>query len=188
MAIVDPVVGISVVAIILVVISRFLQAKMIDKKKQKAAQARMKEKQAKIKELMKNEDEKSKNEMKRLQQEMFEEMNETMQGSMKYMIVSLPLFLGAWWMMGYLYGGQLFATPFSVPKFEGFFMFNPFTWIPTGWVLESGYAKWYIINYFIVAIILAIGMKVREKAMNKGSEEKEKVINNSPEDKGKSDE
>ncbi len=174
MAVVDPVVGISVVAIILVVISRFLQRKMIDKKKQKAAQARMKEKQAKIKELMKNEDEKSKNEMKQLQQEIFEEMNETMQGSMKYMIVSLPLFLGAWWLMGYFYGGQLFTTPFPVPKFEGFFMFNPFTWVPTSWVTASGYAKWYIINYFIVAIVLGIAMKIREKAMNKSPEDKEK--------------
>ena len=167
MALISPIVDISLVALVLVVVSRFLQSKMIDKDKQKAAQARMKEKQAKIKELMKNEDEKSKNEMQRLQQEMFEEMNETMQGSMRYMLVSLPLFLAAWWLMGWLYGGQLFATPFPVPKFEGFFFLNPFTWAPVGWVLESGYAKWYIINYFIFAIMLGVGMKAREKIVKK---------------------
>jgi uncharacterized membrane protein (DUF106 family) len=167
MALISAVVDISLVAVLLVVVSRLLQGRMIDKDRQKAAQARMKEKQGRIKELMKNEDERSKNEMKQLQQEIFEEMNETMQGSMKYMIVSLPLFLAAWWLMGWLYGGQLFATPFAVPKFDGFFFLNPFTWIPSGWVLESGYAKWYIVVYFIVAIVLGIAMKVREKIVKK---------------------
>lgn len=167
MALISPVVDISLVALVLVVVSRLLQGRMIDKEKQKEAQKRMKEKQGRIKELMKNGDEKSKNEMQRLQQEIFEEMNETMQGSMKYMVTSLPLFLGAWWVMGYFYGGLMFSTPFLVPKFEGFFLLNPFTWIPTGFVAETGYAKWYIISYFIFAIVLGIALKVREKLSKK---------------------
>ena len=100
MAVINPLIDISLITLALVVISRFLQSKLIDKEKQKASQARMKEKQAKIKELMKNTDEKSKQEMNQLQKEMFEEMNETMQGSLRYMMFSMPLFFGVFFVLG----------------------------------------------------------------------------------------
>jgi uncharacterized membrane protein (DUF106 family) len=164
MAIVGPVVEISLVAVAVVVASRFLQSMRIDKEKQKAAQTRMKEKQAKIKELMKQGDEKSKGEMQRLQKEMFEEMSESMQGSMRYMLFSLPLFFGAFFVLGHFYGGTLFEAPFLVPKFENFFFLNPLTWVPVDWVLQTGWLKWYFITYLITSIFLGIILKIKEKA------------------------
>jgi len=134
----------------------------------------MKEKQAKIKELMKKDDEKSKKEMDGLQKEMFEEMNETMQGSMRYMMFSLPVFFGAFFVMGQFYGGLLFEAPFLVPKFEHFFFLNPLTWIPVGWSIETGWLKWYFITYLITSIAIGIAMKIRGKLTEHESTEQEK--------------
>ena len=170
MVFVDIVIEIGLIALVVVVVSKFLQSKMIDKKKQKEAQAKMKEKQKRIKELMKNGDEKSKKEMDRLQKEMLEDMNATMQGTMKYMLVSMPLFFGAFFVLGSLYGGTIFSAPFILPKFQGFFFLNPFTWIPVGWGYETGWLKWYFIIYLIASIIIAITLKVREKVVKKGVE------------------
>jgi len=158
----DPLVEISLIAMAVVVISRAMQAKFIDKDKQKAAQARMKEKQTKIKELMKNEDEKSKNEMQRLQQEMMEEMSETMQGSMRYMMFSLPIFFGAFFVLRMFYENQVFATPFEVPTFSNFFFLNPFSWIPTGLAMETGWLRWYFLTYLATSISLGIIFKIRD--------------------------
>ncbi len=167
MAVISPLVDISLVTIAVVAISRLLQSKLIDKEKQKVAQASMKEKQAKIKELMKNSDEKSKQEMDRLQKEMFEEMNETMQGSLRYMMFSLPVFFGAFFVLGQFYGGQTYATPFLVPLFKNFHIFNPMGWIPVGWGFETGWLRWYFLTYLVTSIILGIAMKVREKLVKK---------------------
>jgi len=171
MVFIDPILEIGLIALAVVVVSKFLQSRMIDKKKQKEAQANMKEKQVKIKELMKAGDEKSKNEMDRLQKEMFEDMNATMQGTMKYMIFSMPLFFGAFFVLGFLYGGMLIEAPFVLPKFQGFFFLNPFTWVPVGWGTETGWLKWYFIIYLIASIAISIALKAREKFIKEKREE-----------------
>ena len=167
MVIINPVIEISLITLVVVVVSRVLQAKLIDKDKQKEAQGRMKEKQAKIKELVKKEDEKSKNEMNQLQKEIFEDMNATMQGSMRYMMFSLPLFFGAFFVLGQLFGGQVFEAPFILPKFEGFFFLNPFSWVPVGWGLETGWLKLYFVTYLVSSIVIAAAMKIRKKMAGK---------------------
>lgn len=167
MAIISPTIDISLIAMAVVVISKIMQAKFIDKKKQKESQQRMKEKQKRIKELMNREDEKSKNEMDKLQQELLQEMNDTMQGTMRYMMFSLPIFLGAFFILGTMFGIEMFETPFLVPKFEGFFFLNPFTWIPVGWVGQAGWLKWYFITYLLTSIAIGAIMKIREKFLIK---------------------
>lgn len=167
MALITAAVDIVLVAAGIVIVSKLLQNKLIDKEKQKASQKNMKEKQAKIKELMKNTDEKSKREMERLQTEMLQEMNETMQGSMRYMMFSLPIFFGVWFVLGYFYGGMIIEAPFLVPKFNGFFMFNPFSWVPVDWNMQSGWLKWYFISYLLISIGLGIVLKIREIAFKK---------------------
>jgi len=166
-AIISPTTDISLIAVAVVAISKILQAKFIDKEKQKQSQERMKEKQKRIKELMSKEDEKSKGEVDKLQQELLEEMNETMQGTMRYMMFSLPLFLGAFFILGTMFGIEMFETPFLVPKFEGFFMLNPFTWVPVGWVSQSGWLKWYFITYLLTSIAIGAVTKVKEKIVDK---------------------
>ena len=167
MAVISPTLDISLIALAVVAISRILQRKLIDKDKQKATQARMKEKQSRIKELMKREDTQSKTEVQKLQQEIFEEMGESMQGSLRYMMFSLPVFFGAFFILGNFYGGTLFETPFPVPKFENFFFLNPFSWIPIDWVNQAGWLKWYFITYLIASIILGILLKIKEKIKSK---------------------
>jgi len=98
---------------------------------------------------------------------MEEEMNETMQGTMKYMTFSLPVFFGAFFILGALYGGQVFETPFLVPKFESFFFLNPFTWMPVDWVSQTGWLKWYFLTYLFTSIIVGIALKIKEKIFKK---------------------
>ena len=167
MALIDPAIDIALASVVVVAASRLLQSRLIDKEKQKAAQQRMKEKQARIKLLIKNNDEKSRNEMQKLQQEMLEEMNETMQGSMRYMMLSLPLFFGVYMAFGFFYGGMTLQAPFPVPRFANFFIFNPFTWVPAGWGPETGWLKWYFITYLIISVALGIVLKAREMASGK---------------------
>jgi len=166
MAFISPVVDISLITVAVVIASKVLQNKLIDRKKQKESQARMKEKQAKIKELMKKGDEKSRNEMDALQKEILTDMNDTMQGSMRYMMFSLPIFFGAFFILGNFYGGLVFDAPFAVPKFDNFFFLNPLSWIPVGWGLNTGWLKWYFITYLITSIVIGVVMKVKEKFLH----------------------
>ena len=78
-----------------------------------------------------------------------------------------------------------------LPKFQGFFFLNPFTWVPVGWGYETGWLKWYFIIYLIASIIIAVTLKVREKVVKKGAEkvkiveniEEEKIVENTDEEK-----
>ena len=90
---------------------------------------------------------------------------------MRYMMFSLPIFFGAYFILGQLYGIEMFETPFLVPKFENFFMFNPLTWIPTAWVSQTGWLKWYFLTYLITSIVLGIVLKIKEKIMEASKKE-----------------
>ncbi|MDP2974272.1 MAG: EMC3/TMCO1 family protein [Candidatus Diapherotrites archaeon] len=156
MALISPAIDISLITLALVVIGRFLQSKLINKEKQKASQQRMKEKQKRIKELVASNDERSKSEAAALQREMFAEMGESMQGSMRYMMVSLPFFLVVYAALGFYYGGLYFDALFPVPKFDGL--------LPVGLATKTGWFKWYFFNYMIASIVLGIVLKVWVKA------------------------
>ncbi len=165
MVFISPAIDISLITLALVVVSRFLQSKLVNKEKQKAAQQRMKEKQKRIKELIASNDERSKNEAAALQREIFAEMGESMQGSMRYMMVSLPFFLVVFAALGFFYGGLYFDALFPIPKFEG--------WLPVGLTTKTGWFKWYFFTYLIASIVLGIVLKIWVKAR----EEKKVVLN-----------
>jgi uncharacterized membrane protein (DUF106 family) len=156
MVFISPAIDIGLISLALVVVSRFLQSKLVNKEKQKAAQQRMKEKQKRMKELIANNDERSKNEAAALQREMFAEMGESMQGSMRYMMVSLPFFLVVYAALGFYYGGLYFDALFPIPKFQG--------WLPVGLATKTGWFKWYFFNYLIASIVLGIVLKIWVKA------------------------
>jgi len=168
MALISPSIGITLISVFLVVVSRFIQSKMVDKKKMKEMQKRSKEKQKRIKELIQRNDEQSKAEVQRLQQEMFADMGESMQGSMRYMMVSMPLFLGVFFLMGMFYGGMTIDAPFPLPKFQGFFLLNPLSWLPVGLSIKTGWLKLYFFSYLITSIVVSIALKIVEK-MRKGA-------------------
>ena len=70
-------IDIAIIATVLVVASRILQSKMIDKKKMKEQRKEMKEKQAQIKELLGKDDEKSRQDAQQLQMEIMKSMSES---------------------------------------------------------------------------------------------------------------
>jgi len=152
MVLISPTVDIAVLAIIVTVISVFLQGKLMDRKKMKRQQEEMKERQKKIKELSKNSDEKSKKEMERMQTEMLEASTEMMKGSMKYMMVSMVVFLPILYAITWLYAGtKTIIGNVTIPF--------------TSWTVPS-YLAWYI----GVGIISGILLNAIVKAMDKRKE------------------
>ncbi|MCX6798736.1 MAG: EMC3/TMCO1 family protein [Candidatus Diapherotrites archaeon] len=168
---ISPAIDIVLISAVLVAASRLLERRFVDKKKMKESQQRMKEKQKQIKDLMQRSDEKSKQDATRMQQEMLQEMSENMQGSLNYMMVSLPVFLVAFFFLGQLYGGKIFEAPFPLPQFHGFSIINPFSWVPVGIGTETGYLRWYFISYLIISILLGIAMKIASRVRTGGAGE-----------------
>jgi len=141
-------VEIALFSIAITLISRLIQEKLVDKKKQKTHQDRMKENQKKMNDLMKRNDETAKKEMEKLQGEALESMNVIMQGNMKYMIFSLPLFLVFYWVLGQLYGGTPITLPFPLPIIHRNFSFEITSTISWLW--------WYIYMGVITSIFINI--------------------------------
>jgi uncharacterized membrane protein (DUF106 family) len=118
-------------------------------------QRKIKEKQKLLNELTKKGDEKSKKEADKLQLEMLQMMNETMQGSMRYMLASFPLFIGVWWVLGMFYFEQLITLPFAIPVMHrnlSFEITNIISWI---WL--------YIYSALIMGLAISLILKVWEK-------------------------
>ena len=167
MSLISPAIDIVLISAVLVAVSRVLEAKIGNKKKMKESQQRMKEKQKQIKELAKRDDEKSKQEAQKLQQEMLQEMGESMQGSMRYMMISMPIFLVVFLFLGAAYGSTTLEALFPLPKFSGFFLLNPLTWIPVDFTTTTGWLKWYFFSYLIISIIVGIVWRAVEKTRGK---------------------
>ena len=156
MALFDPMIDIALATIAIALISRALQSKFVDRKKMKQQQADMKEKQKKVKELMQKTDQKSRLEMEKLQKEMLESMSESMQGSMRYMMISLPLFLGFFWVLGTAYEGALISLPFAVPIIHRNMSFEITASISWLW--------WYIYSMFAISIMINLALKAWDKS------------------------
>ncbi len=127
-------------------VSRFIQEKLVDKKTQKLHQGKMKENQKKINELMKRNDDGAKKEMEKLQAEALESMNVIMQGNMKYMIFTMPLFLVFFAVLGSMYGGTIINLPFPLPVIHRNFSFEITSKISWLW--------WYIYTGIIAGILI----------------------------------
>ncbi|MAG21981.1 MAG: hypothetical protein CL943_01570 [Candidatus Diapherotrites archaeon] len=146
---------IALVSLVMSGISQILQRKLMDKKGMKASQEKMKEQQKRIKELVGREDQQSKAEAERLQKEMLELMSKSMQGTMKHMVVSMPIFLGVFWGLGYLYSGALIQLPMAVPVLHRDLSFEITSAISWLW--------WYIYTSFSIGIVLNMVLKVLGK-------------------------
>lgn len=146
---------IALVSTAMVAISQILQRKLMDKKGMKEGQAKIKEKQKRMKELLGKEDHKSKEESERLQGEMLEIMNKTMQGTMKHMLVSFPIFILVYWALGAAYSGTLIDLPVAVPVIHRNFSFEITSGISWLW--------WYIYTSFSISIAFSIVLKIIKK-------------------------
>lgn len=160
MALFEPAVSIALTTVALVIISKILQWKFLDKEKMNSQRRMIKEKQDKAKELLKEGDHK-KNEVDKLQTEILELTMEMMQASNKMMFVSLPIFLLVFFVLGFVYGEQLLVSLLPLPKtgwWNGIPIPNLFEWR-----IEAGYRTIYIYYYLYISIVVGIFTKIYEQ-------------------------
>jgi uncharacterized membrane protein (DUF106 family) len=166
-----------IVTLGMVIVSKMLQNKFLDKDKMKRNKERMKKKQAKIKLLMKDG---KKEEAGELQKEIMADTMEMMKGTQKMMVVSLPLII-VYFILGALYAGVTFESLFAIPTFT-WYGFIPFP--DGGFSIMTGWRRAYFVYYFGWFIIIGIIMKVKEKIIDseikdkskwKGKEEKSEI-------------
>lgn len=157
------------ITIVLAVITKILQRKLIDKKEMKKFQEESKEIQKQLKELMK-EAEKNKSKIDELQTEMLTNSTKMMNKNMRLSLFTAPLFLVIFWFLSTLYSGQFIESFIALPKFNGFFLFNPFSWIPVGFTTQSGFYKMFFFYYMGSAMVMSLVEKVYDyfKEKNKG--------------------
>ena len=152
---INPMIDIFLISIVLVIFSKVLQRKFIDKDAMKKQQQEMKIKQKRIKELIEQKDDKSMQEANKIQQEMFEAMGKTMQGTMKHMMFSLPVFLGVFALIRMFYGEATIDLPIPIPWLgeTGIELFEQTNWF-----------GWYFLSYLVLNIIIGIAEKLVKKS------------------------
>ena len=126
----------------------------------------MKDYQKKMNELTKKGDgEQNRKELERLQTEMLELISKMLNSSMKLMWVTMPVFLVAFAILSYLYGGKTLESFIALPTFNGFNMLNPFSWVPTGLSVQTGFFKMYFFYYLGCSIIFNLIENVYDKQL-----------------------
>ena len=143
--------------IILAIISKIIQRKFIDKAKMASIKAQVKEKQNMATKLLK---EGKTEEASKVQSEMLEINMEMLQMTNKVMLITLPIFLVFFWILGMVFGQTTFQSLIPLPSFNAFNILNPTSWIPTGITSTTGYYKAYFFYYLIMTIILGILEKI----------------------------
>lgn len=151
----NPMVEIALVSLVMSIVSNAMQMKFGNKKAMKENQNKMKEKQKRIRELAGKNDHESKKEADALQKEMLELMNASMQGSMKYMLFSFPVFIVVFWLLSMGYSGMLIQLPIGLPVIHRNWAFEITSSISWLW--------WYIYCSFISSIIISIVLKAIKK-------------------------
>lgn len=141
--------------IVLAAVTKVLQRKLIDKNEMKRYQVEAKEMQVTLKELMK-EAEKNKSKIDELQTKMLRNSTDMMNKNMKLSLFTAPAFLVVFWFLSTLYGGQLIESFIALPKFVGFNMFNPMSWVPVGLTMQTGYYKAFFFYYMGSAILMGL--------------------------------
>lgn len=156
MALFNAIVDIALAAVLLALAAQLIRRKLIDDKKMKEQQNTIKEHQKKMRELAGKNDPKSKAELQKAQNEMLEITGDMMQGSMKMMLYSFPLYIGAFWLLGYLYETAVINLPVPVPWFGENFSIKLYE--QTNWV------GWYVLIALISGIVLSVIFKVVDKS------------------------
>jgi uncharacterized membrane protein (DUF106 family) len=161
-----PILAIFGVAFALSLLSKFLQLVFIDKEKIDSLKKESKEKQDEILRLLKG-GESEKKRAEQMQTELMEKNLEAMKGSMVLSYISLPFFLGAFWVLGSLYAGKVFETIIPLPAFNNFNLLNPMSWVPVGLTTTSGYFKMYFFYYLISGALIGLIFLVLEKIIGR---------------------
>lgn len=159
--VVSDAIGMLFACALLALISKILQRKFIDKREMDYNKEKLKDYQKKMNELAKKgEGEQNKKELERLQTEMLELNSKMLNSSMKLMWVTMPVFLVAFAILSYLYGGKTLESFVVLPTFNGFNMLNPFSWVPTGLSTQTGFFKMYFFYYMACSLVMNFIEKV----------------------------
>jgi len=142
---------IALISIAIVLFSQLLQNKFIDRKKMKEHQEKMREHQKRIQELIKQNDKKSQEELKTINDEIMKSTSEMMQASLRFMIITTPIFLIMFFAIGSFYGNETINLPFPIPWIDGK-VYNQTNWI-----------GWYVLCAIIASIIIKIILNIIEK-------------------------
>ncbi len=155
----DPRTDILFITAVLVAVSQIIQKKFVNKAKIDENQKKMKKHQEKMKELAKKDDHESKREMERIEKEFMETANETMRESFRQTIISMPVFLGAFWFLQNDYGKAVIDLPVPLP------------WFGENWSIQffsqTNWFGWYFVSYLVVTILLNALLKTAKRVMKK---------------------
>jgi len=153
--------GMLIACALLALISKILQRKFINKREMDYNKEKMKEYQKKMNDLSKSgEGEQKKRELEKLQTEMLELNSKMLNSSMKLMWVTMPVFLVAFAILSYLFGGKTLESFIVLPTFNGFNMLNPFSWVPTGLSAQTGFFKMYFFYYMGCSLLMNLFEKI----------------------------
>jgi uncharacterized membrane protein (DUF106 family) len=143
------------ITLVLALITKILQRKLIDKDEMKKFQEESKEMQKELRELMK-EAEKNKEKIDELQTKMLTNSTTMMNKNRRLSLFTAPVFLVVFWFLSTLYGGQTIESFIALPKFSGFSILNPFSWVPIGLTTQTGYYKAFFFYYLGSAMLMGL--------------------------------
>jgi uncharacterized membrane protein (DUF106 family) len=149
----EPALVILLITVGLAIVSKVLQRKLVDQKKMREFQSKVKEDQKRFNLLLK-EVEKNKKEIEELQSQIMKQQMEMMNANMKLSLFTMPAFLIAFWFLSSMYTGQTLTSFVVLPTFNGFNILNPVSWIPIGLSTSTGFYKMFFFYYFVSAIIV----------------------------------
>jgi len=156
LAFIDPMTDITIISLFLIVITRFIQGKFIDRDKMESDRKIMGEKRKKMMEISKKKDKQSIKELKKMEEEILQMSSTMMQGTMRYMMYSLPLFLVVFGFLGASYGEAIIDLPVALPWFGGEGFLGMQMYEQTNWF------GWYFVSYLSISIVLGIAKKIRK--------------------------
>jgi uncharacterized membrane protein (DUF106 family) len=150
----EPAIEMALLTMILAVMSFAAQKKFIDADRQKRDQQRLKDLQQEMKELMKKTDDASLKRLHKLEREMLEITRNMMGGTMKVMVITTPLFLGALWFFQTTYEKIIISLPVPIPWFVRFDWGQISSWFDFKWYEQTNWLGWYFLIYLCTNLVL----------------------------------
>ncbi len=163
MAIINPMVDIFTVTVFLVVASKYMQNKFMDKDQMKEHKEETKTKSEKVKELLKKKDPKSLKEAEKIQNEIMESSMKVMQGSMRYMMYSLPMVMIVFFLLGQAYEKEIITLPIALPWWTAGNFLDITTWFDFKMFEQTNWFGWYFVSYLSTSIVYGIVQKTITK-------------------------
>jgi uncharacterized membrane protein (DUF106 family) len=163
----EPAIEMALLTMVLAIMSFGAQKKFIDQDRQKRDQQRLKDLQKEMKELMNKTDEASLKRLHKLEREMLEITRDMMGGTMKVMVITTPLFLGALWFFRTYYDKININLPVPIPWFTNFDWGQIASWFNFRLYEQTTWLGWYFLVYLITNLLLNGAWSLYKKSREK---------------------